>query len=145
MRRGTGAAVLAAAAFLAGVHPAAMASGWSDTASAAASYSSGLLAPPTAPAAIPGTCDILTGDTVLVSWTPSSSTWADGYEVARSTAAGGPFSVVGTVVGGLTVTYLDTSVNFSTTYYYVVRATKFAWRSTDTSAVSRTTKSSLCL
>lgn len=106
--------------------------------------STGSLEPPTQPGTAPGTCVLVVGDAVVVSWTKTTSSWADGYEILRSTTSGGPYSLVGTATGQATESYSDGSVAFSTVYYYVVRATKGAWRSAATAEVSRTTRSPLC-
>lgn len=115
----------------------------SDTATA--TYSTGTLAAPAAPATAAGTCSVLASDRVVVSWTATSTASADGYEIARSTSAAGPFSVIGTVSGRTTTSYDDGPFAFDTTYHYVVRATENAWRSADTAVVSRTTRNTLCL
>lgn len=118
---------------------------WSDSDTASANYSTGSLASPTAPTTAAGACVLLVGDQIIVSWTATASTWADGYEVARSTTSGGPYSVVGTVAGQAITSFTDGPLAFSTTYHYVVRATKHSWRSADTAQVSRTTKPATCL
>jgi len=41
--------------------------------------------------------------------------------------------------------FTDGPLAFSTTYFYVVRATKQGWRSPYTAEVARTTKSPLCV
>jgi hypothetical protein len=66
----------------------------------------------------------------LLSWTATASTFADGYEILRGTTSGGPYTHVANVTGQATVTYSDSSLKKGT-YYYVVRATKQLWRSTD--------------
>ena len=103
-----------------------------------------------APAGLAATarCTIGLPTTVAVdlSWTATSSTFADGYEILRSTTgAGGPYVSLGTVSGRTTTTYTDSTVTFSTTYNYVVRAKKNNWRSGNSNVVSATTKNSLCL
>lgn len=118
---------------------------WTDGAVASADYASDTLAAPTNPSTAAGTCVIAVSDQIVVQWTPTSSTWAGGYEIRRSTVDGGPYSVVGTVSGQETSSYTDGPLPFSTTYYYVVAATKGNWRSPDTSQVSRTTRSTVCL
>lgn len=118
---------------------------WGDTDTAAASYSSAVLAAPTGPSTSAGTCVLVIGDAINVTWTPTASTWADGYQIARSLVSGGPYTVVATVTGQGTSTYLDSALLFSTTYHYVVRATKGQWRSVDSAQVSRTTKNVLCV
>lgn len=116
-----------------------------DSASGSHTLSTGNLQPAANPGTAAGRCVVVVGDAIVVSWTRTTSTWADGYEVLRSTTSGGPHSVVGTVAGQATESYTDSLLAFSTTYYYVVRATKGAWRSAATSEVSRTTRTSLCL
>lgn len=106
--------------------------------------STGSLEPPTNPGTAPGTCIAAVGDAIVVSWTTTTSTWADGYEILRSITSGGPYSVVGTVAGQTTDTYTDSPLAFDTTYYYVVRATKNNWRSAATIEASRTTRSTQC-
>ncbi|MBU2702913.1 hypothetical protein Ga0466249_004048 [Sporomusaceae bacterium BoRhaA] len=61
----------------------------------------------------------IAGDSqVALSWT--AVTGATGYNVKRSTTAGGPYTTVGANVS--TNSYLDTTVTNGTTYYYVVTA-----------------------
>lgn len=117
---------------------------WVDGGSASMAYSAAALAAPTSPATAPGVCVVLSHDRIVVSWSASTSTWATGYEVARSTTSGGPYSVVGTV-GAAQLSFSDGPLTFSTTYHYVVRATKNTWRSPDSAQVVRTTRSAACL
>jgi hypothetical protein len=49
------------------------------------------------------------------------------------------------VSGRNTTTFTDSTVSFSTTYYYVVQSTKNNWRSVNSTQVSITTPSSLCI
>lgn len=142
MRRGILAIAIVAAALLI-VQTSAWAE-WTDAATASASYTTASLAAATSPGTAAGLCVLVVGDAIVVSWTATTSTWADGYEIARSTTAGGPYSVVGTAVGQGTTTFTQLALAFSTTYYYVVRATKNSWRSADTAQVSLTTRSTLC-
>ena len=91
------------------------------------------------------TCSLIPSKvTVNLSWTATSSTFADGYEVFRSTS-GGAYASVGTVTGRTTTAFTDNTVTFSTSYSYVVRASRNNWRSGDSNVASVTTKSSLCL
>lgn len=106
---------------------------------------SGQLAAPTNPAAVNGTCVPAVTDRIVVSWTATSSTWAGGYEILRSKSAGGPYSIVGTVSGASATSFTDSSVAWSTTYRYVVRAVEHAWTSPTTAEVQRTTRSILCI
>ncbi len=136
-------AALAAAVVL--VAPATAAAGWIDLTTATAAYSAALLAPPTSPGAGAGQCTVLVGDRTVVSWTATTSVRADGYKVYRSSTSGGPYALVGTVAGRATTSFVDGPLPFSTTYHYVVRATKVLWTSLPTGQVSRTTKLVACL
>ncbi|MBV8879524.1 MAG: hypothetical protein JO332_06160 [Planctomycetaceae bacterium] len=53
-------------------------------------------------------------------WTAVSN--AASYNVYRSTTAGGPYSFLANVSPGTTTGYLDTTVTFPNTYYYVVQS-----------------------
>ncbi len=59
------------------------------------------------------------GGTVRVAWTATSSIWASGHRLFRSTNAGGPYSQIQQIAGRATVTYDD--VPGVGTFYYVVR------------------------
>jgi hypothetical protein len=60
---------------------------------------------------------------ILLNWTSpvQDPGCVTGYEIARSTISGGPYTTVATVNAG-TATYSDTSASTGTTYYYVARA-----------------------
>jgi hypothetical protein len=58
---------------------------------------------------------------VHLAWTATTTPFAAGYAVYRSTASGGPYSFVANVSGRTTTTYDDTPPDG--TFYYVVRAT----------------------
>ena len=118
---------------------------FSDTGSAAQAIATSQLQPPANPATAHGPCTNGVTASIVVSWTATTSTWADGYEVLGSLVPGGPYTSVGTVSGVNTTSYTVTGLAFATTYYYVVKATKGNWRSPATSQVSRTTLSPLCL
>lgn len=109
--------------------------------------SSGRLDAPTTPSASVTDCTPLLDATlrVTVTWTPSSSAFADGYEISRATAPGGPYTVRGTVAGASASSFVDSGLAFSTTYYYVVTATRNLWRSPPTSSTSVATPGTLCL
>lgn len=108
------------------------------------SISSATLAAASGAAAANQNCVPLTSTQVSVTWTASSSSFADGYEIFRSLVSGGPYTSVGTASGGSTTTWTDTSVVFVTTYYYVVQATKINWRSSNSNQASVTTPTILC-
>jgi hypothetical protein len=118
---------------------------WVSSATAQQTISSAVLAAPTGTTASRSTCIPAVQAQVLVTWTPTSSTFADGYQVLRSMTSGGPYTPVGTVSGHATTSFTDDTVVFSTTYHYVVRATRNQWRSPDSAQASVTTPSALCL
>jgi len=122
--------------------PAVAAAAFQDGTIAAGVVRTDVLLPPTAFTAGAGTCTPLSGDRIVLSWTASASTWRDGYEIARATSAGGPYTVIAGVSGSA-VTYTDGPLSFSTTYHYAVRTKRNAWRSVDVTA-SRTTRNGLC-
>lgn len=117
---------------------------FTSTHTATTTLGAGVLAPPTNPAATHGPCTPLNAS-ITVSWTPTTSAWADGYEILGSLVATGPFTPVATVNGVGTTSYTVNGLSFATTYHYVVKATKANWRSAATAVVSRTTLSALCL
>ncbi len=107
--------------------------------------STATLAAPTGPTASNGACVVLIQADVNLSWTATSSTFADGYEIFRSLTSGGPYTSIATVSGHTTTNYTDSTVAFSQAYHYVVQAKKNNWRSANSAQVSVTTPSSLCL
>ncbi len=109
------------------------------------SVTTGKLAAPTGLTASNGTCNALSSTRVNLSWTATTSTFADGYEIFRSTTNGGPYTSIATVTGAGTTSYTDATVAFSTTYYYVVQAKRNAWRSPNSNQASVRTPSSLCV
>jgi hypothetical protein len=72
-----------------------------------------------APISTPTNLIAQAGDSkVTLSWTAVSG--GTGYNVKRSTTAGGPYTTIATNVTG--ASYVDTSVTNGTTYYYVITA-----------------------
>jgi len=118
---------------------------FSTSVSQSNSVSSGQLVAPTGLAAAHGTCTTLVSDSVNLSWTATTSTIADGYEIFRGTASGGPYSSIGTVSGRTTTTYTDSGRPFITTYYYVVQAKRNNWRSANSAQASITTRTNVCV
>lgn len=118
---------------------------WLDLDSASMPVSSAQLLPPTGVAAGHGACVPSTSASVVVSWTPTASTAADGYEIFRSTTSGGPYASAGTVSGRTTSSFTDPHVAFATTYHYVVQSKRIGWRSASSNEASITTRSPLCL
>jgi hypothetical protein len=129
----------------AGLAPGASATMVSSTPGMSATIASSTLAAPTGLGAARGSCVVLTSSSVVLAWTPSASTFADGYEILRSTTSGSGYASIATVAGGATSTYTDTTVGFLTTYFYVVQAKKLAWRSANSNQASVTTPTPLCL
>ncbi|MFH2062565.1 MAG: carboxypeptidase regulatory-like domain-containing protein [bacterium] len=77
-----------------------------------------------------------------LSWTQTAG--ATGYDIYRSTSSGGTYTRLGsepTVSSGSTVSYSDTGLNSSTTYYYKISAVNGSGESASSSAVSDTTQS----
>jgi hypothetical protein len=118
---------------------------FADRDSASQSLSTNTLHPPTGPATAHGPCTNGVTASIVVSWTPTPSSWADGYEVLGSLVSGGPYTTMGNADGAGTAGYTVTGLAFATTYHFVVKAAKGNWRSTATPQVSRTTLSPLCL
>jgi eukaryotic-like serine/threonine-protein kinase len=80
------------------------------------------LRPPTGVEA-EGRCGGLLQAEVTLSWAPTVSSFADGYEIYRATVSGGPYQRVGVVQGHGTTAYLDEDVGIGGTYYYVIKST----------------------
>ncbi|MBW3578974.1 MAG: fibronectin type III domain-containing protein [Actinobacteria bacterium] len=106
-------------------------------------FSTAVLEPPTLLSATGGTCQADQHDSIVLSWTASTSSWAEGYEVLRSTD-GATYTLIATLAGVQTDTYTDSPLAFSTTYYYRVRTIKTEWTS-QPAEVSHTTRGSQCL
>ena len=79
------------------------------------------LRPPTAVEA-DGRCGGFLQAEVALQWDPTVSSFADGYEVYRSTVSGGPYRRVAFVPGHGTTAYVD-DVSIGADYYYVVKST----------------------
>ena len=110
--------------------------GFSRSDSASLSVSTGALAPPTSPSAVPGCAGAL-NPKITLSWTATTSTFATGY-VIRRRLVGGLYATVATVSGRTTTTYADSGLLANTTYQYVVQAAYQSWTA-DSSPVSATT------
>ena len=99
------------------------------TSPVAAAMSSGTLASPTGLTAVNGTCTILpSARQVNLSWSASASTFATGYVILRSTTS-----------------FVDSTPAASTTYFYVVRATRNNWLSANSNEASIATPTVLCV
>ena len=91
-----------------------------DSAAVTGSLSSARLEPPTD---LVGTG----GATVILDWTPTTTTWATGYDVFRSATSGGGYSNVGSVTPSSAATAVDAPG--TGTWYYVLRSVFHNWRS----------------
>jgi serine/threonine-protein kinase len=80
------------------------------------------LRPPTALEA-DGRCGGFLQAEVALQWDPTVSSFADGYEVYRSTVSGGSYERVAFVPGHGTTAYVDDDVGLGGSYYYVVKST----------------------
>jgi hypothetical protein len=118
---------------------------FADQASAEQTVRTATLQPPTLLTTEPGVCVIGANDSIVLTWTASTTVTITGYEILRATAVEGPYSLVATVNGSAAETYADTPLPFTTPFHYVVRSFRSNWRSVQTGVVSRTTRSSSCL
>lgn len=82
---------------------------------------------------------------IALSWTATTSTWADGYEVSMATASTGPYDVVALPLGAdpLATSRVVGNLSAGTRYWFQVTATKGGWRST-AAQVDQTT-SAVCV
>jgi len=136
-------AALATAVVLGGLLVGVASASWSSQAvGGPLTVAAATVAPPTGLGAARN-CVRGTYDWVVLSWTATSSAFADGYEIFRATGAGSPVSIA-TVAGAGTVTYTDTSVAFSTSYTYTVQASYLGWRSVSSNAAAITTPNNKC-
>jgi hypothetical protein len=87
----------------------------------------------TPPAAPTGLAASAGNAQVALSWTASSG--ATAYNVKRSTASGGPYSLIG---GGSSTSFSSTGLTNGVSYYFVVSATNSAGESANSNQVSAT-------
>jgi fibronectin type 3 domain-containing protein len=78
---------------------------------------------------------VVSSSAIDLSWNATAG--ATGYDVKRSTSAGGPFDTIAS--GVTTTTFSDSGLNAATTYHYVVSATNAAGASPDSASVNATT------
>jgi signal peptidase I len=94
--------------------------------------SSATLFPATAVAAEGGCQPSVSVPEITLTWTPTASTFASGYEIFRSDNSGGPYAPVSAVSGWTTTSYTDTSAtDAAMTYYYVLQSITPDWSSLD--------------
>jgi glycosidase len=70
-------------------------------------------------------------DAIAIAWNAVSDPDVYGYEVLRSTSAGGPYTKIGLTTG---TGYTDSTVVEGTTYHYVVRSVDTSWNRSAVSA-----------
>ncbi len=75
---------------------------------------------------------------ITLNWTPPPGDLAYGYQVARATTSGGPYTVIASWTQQTLPTYTDASVANGTTYYYVVAAQNQSGVSVGSTEVSAT-------
>jgi hypothetical protein len=133
--------LVAAAAFVAGVAL------WPDQATGGARPGGGGRERPQPPeplfepesVAARGECDGFFAYRVDLSWRPSASTDADGYEIFRGTSPGGPFELIAVVDGRGRVAHADRGLGSSTSFHYVVRTVRGDHRSPQSAEASAQT------
>lgn len=87
----------------------------------------GTLAAPTALSATGGT-------NIVLNWTATTSTFAAGYNILRSSTSGGPYTQITQVTPRTAVTYTDSPA--AGTYYYVLQSYVQNWLSPNTAQVT---------
>jgi hypothetical protein len=105
---------------------------------AAMTVSSATLAAPTGLSASASCVLLQLNPQVTLNWTATSSSFATGYQILRSTSSGTE-TLLTTVSGASTVSYVNTGLSTSTTYYYVLKSTKGNWTSVASNEASATT------
>lgn len=86
----------------------------------------GLMTTPAAPAALFATAS---SKSITLRWLPSFG--AAAYDLLRSTKSDGSYTAIASNLTNATTSYVDTTVNADTTYYYVARAKNSAGTSGD--------------
>ncbi|HEU0185818.1 MAG TPA: LamG-like jellyroll fold domain-containing protein [Blastocatellia bacterium] len=99
-------------------------------------------ASPFPPSPIPPTPTGLTATAgvgrVMLSWTPSIGSTAQGYRLQRAATSGGPYTTIASWTDNTFNQRTDTSVTNGTTYYYVLAAINQAGTSPNSGEVSAT-------
>lgn len=85
-------------------------------------------------------CNLLLDASVTLTWIPTVTLWADGYEILQWETGTSPASIM--VAGRDTASY-STPALTSGTWNFVVRATKGDWRSSNAGPVSKSITSVL--
>lgn len=131
---------LLVAAFLIGISVPAYAGFGSGVSVTSNSFSTATLEPPTGLSAA-ASCDGSNTARITINWTATSSTFADGYDIYRSSIEGGPYTQIDHVTGRTTTTQANSGLATSTTYFYVVQSTASSWTSVNSNQAQATTPS----
>ena len=107
---------------------------FTSSATPTASFSTGSLAAPTSLASS------VSAGVVTLTWTPTVTTTATGYDVLRSATSGSGYSVVSSVTPRTAATANNSPG--TGTWYYVLQASYQSWRSTNSNQVTGTIGSS---
>ena len=105
------------------------------------------IAAPSGLTVVKATCVAHSQFTLRFNWTASTpTTYITGYEIAQGPSATGPFTDMYAVAGAGTVTYTTGNrTDWSTTYFFAVRAVAGTWSSTNAvSASFKTPKFANC-
>lgn len=102
------------------------------------SFSTATLQPPTELSAS-ASCDGVDTAKITLNWTATSSTFADGYDIFRGSADGGPYTKIDHVTGGTTTTHTNLALTTSTPYFYVVQSTASTWTTINSNQAQATT------
>lgn len=105
-----------------------------STDNAGNSFASGSLQPPTGLAAVGSG-----SESVDLTWTPTVSAFADGYNLSRSLVPGSGYTAAATVPGQPTSSHTDTGLQPGNINYYVADAYAGGWTSTSSNEASALT------
>ncbi len=79
---------------------------------------------------------------VTLGWAETLSTFADGYDIYRSSTDGAPYAKIDRVIGRTTTAFANQGLAVGTTYFYIVRSTANNWTSVDSDQAQATTPAS---
>jgi len=78
-------------------------------------------------------------NTLSWNWSQGTGDPATGFHVQKSSTSGGPYSIIATITGTVTMTYVDTNVTSGQTNFYVVTAFNGGGESVPSNQVACTT------
>lgn len=85
------------------------------------------------------TCDGTNLAKITLNWTATSSNFADGYDIYRSSVDGGPYSKIDHMSGRTTTTFTNSALSTNSSYFYVVQSTAINWTSNNSNQTEATT------